>query len=214
MCPTKIKFETLPQTIPVFPLDGVLLLPGGELPLNIFEPRYIAMVNDALRSDRMIGIAQSCDNKSFITGCVGKISSFTETDDGRYLINLLGICRFKIGEEISGIHPYRRFTVEWSAYKTDLDTHETHIQNRPIFLPLLRKYLEKQGMTCNWSAVENTPDSKLITVLSMICPFTSEEKQALLEAQTPCDRAKTLFTLLEMDAVLDCSHKNDHVNKH
>lgn len=214
MSTPKIKIENLPQTLPLFPLDGVLLLPGGELPLNIFEERYISMINDALRSDRLIGIVQSCDTKSIQTGCVGKISSFTEKEDGRYHINLNGLCRFKIKSEIKGVHAYRRFSVEWDTYLNDLHENETHIDNKQTFFPLLQKYFQKNGMTCNWKAVEQTPDKKLVTVLSMICPFTSEEKQALLEALTPCDRAKTLYTLLEMEAVLDCGAKNDHSNKH
>ncbi len=143
MSTPKIKIENLPQTLPLFPLDGVLLLPGGELPLNIFEERYITMINDALRSDRLIGIVQSCDALSIQTGCVGKISSFTEKEDGRYQINLNGLCRFKIQNEIKGVHAYRRFSVEWDTYLNDLHDNESHIDNKQTFLPHLQSHRDK-----------------------------------------------------------------------
>ena len=200
-------FNHLPQTLPIFPLGGVLLLPCGHLPLNIFEKRYLAMVDDALAGDRLIGMVQPRDANAdivsdkapvFKTGCAGKITEFSETTDGRYLIKLSGICRFDIVEEIAGSGGYRKIKPNWLEYRDDLN-HNTAISiDRDRLLVLLQKYFKDEGMTCDWKAIDNSPDGKLITCLSMVCPFDASEKQALLEAKCSNTRAKMFMTMLEM----------------
>lgn len=199
-------FSHLPQTLPIFPLGGVLLLPCGHLPLNIFEKRYLAMVDDALAGDRLIGMVQprgtDCQkgNKPdvFKTGCAGKITEFSETTDGRYLIKLSGICRFDIAEEIAENKGYRKIKPEWQNYRDDLNHSTTINIDRDRLLVLLQKYFKDEGMTCDWKAIDNSPDGKLITCLSMVCPFEASEKQALLEAQCSNTRAKMFMAMLEM----------------
>lgn len=212
------KFEHLPPSLAVFPLSGVLLLPSGNLPLNIFEPRYLNMVEDAMRTDRLIGMVQPDYTeqqnpqkpKLCQTGCVGRITSYNETEDGRILINLTGLYRFRIVEEIETSRGYRRIHADWTGFEKDLDFDEKEkFLNRAQMMPVLKKFFEKEGMMCSWDAIEATNDWRLVTILSMICPFTDQEKQLLLEAETACARAATLMTLLEMDSVLSCS-QNRH----
>lgn len=197
----------LPQEIPVFPLAGVLLLPRGQLPLNIFEPRYIAMTEEALRTHRMIGLVQprdfnmtlSTDPASlFTTGCAGKITSFEETDDGRYLITLTGISRFHIAKELPLLNGYRRAQVEWHNFSGDLETHDCLGIDRDHLKDLLRNYFNMEGLSCNWDSIDDASDDKLITALSMICPLDPGEKQALLEAACCRTRARMFMTMLEM----------------
>jgi Lon protease-like protein len=203
------RFEDLPQTLPVFPLNGVLLLPRGRLPLNIFEPRYLSMVDDALKTDRLIGMIQPaapCPDpekeapKLFNTGCVGRIISFAETEDGRYLITLAGLSRFSILHELDSPRGYRRVEVDWQNFRHDLDEEGCPGLDRTRMTRLLQCYFEKQGLSANWEAIENTPDERLLTSLAMICPFEPCEKQALLEANSLADRADIMMTLLEMAA--------------
>lgn len=205
--PLKPDIRDLPADLPIFPLSGVLLLPRGQLPLNIFEPRYLAMVTDALASpDRMIGMVQprqSCDcadddTEIFPVGCAGRISSFEETADGRMLITLTGVSRFRVAEEhaLAG-GGYRHVRTDWSGFDGDLVAPEDGSIPRNSLMPLLKAYMNEQGLSCSWAAVETAPDEKLITCLSMICPFESDEKQMLLEAKTLCDRAKILESLLQ-----------------
>lgn len=191
----------LPPALPIFPLSGVLLLPGGQLPLNIFEPRYIAMTEDALRTDRLIGMIQPREpggKTLFRTGCAGKISSFTETEDGCFNITLTGVSRFDVAEEMETISGYRRIRPDWTPYADDLSLPETFGLDRGKFLPLLKKYLSMQDMECSWDHVEQAPDRKLVTCLSIICPFDAGEKQALLEAPSLADRAALLTAMLEI----------------
>ncbi len=208
--------KNLPDILPVFPLEGVLLLPCGNLPLNIFEPRYLSMIDTALSQQRMIGMVQPKQESAeknnealFSIGCAGKITEFKETDDGRYFINLKGISRFSLQEEINTNAPYRTFTPCWENFKSDLQTRNCLDLNRKHLKNLLEKYFHKEGMTCDWGAIENAHDDKLITCLSMICPFTPSEKQALLEARCCAARAKLFITMLEI-AICDdkecCSH--------
>lgn len=200
-------FNELPENLPIFPLGGVLLLPCGQLPLNIFEPRYRAMVEDAMAGNRMIGMVQprdknvkeiKDDTEVFKTGCAGKITEFSETEDGRYLITLTGICRFDIEENVSVVKGYRNVKANWSSYKEDLEEKSCLGLDRTRLKNLLQKYFEIQEMSCDWQAVEGAPDGKLITCLSMVCPFDHSEKQALLEARSCNDRAKLFMTMLEM----------------
>lgn len=200
-------FEDLPQSLPIFPLGGVLLLPCGHLPLNIFELRYRAMVEDAMASDRMIGMVQTCDETVkavkndtpvFKTGCAGKITEFSETPDGCYLITLTGVCRFDIEKDMVTGRGYRRVKPGWNSYGDDLKEQTCLDLDRARMKELLREYFDKEGMDCDWEAIDEAPDGKLITCLSMVCPFEAQEKQALLEAECCQVRAKMFMTMLEM----------------
>ncbi len=201
----KYTAETLPEELPIFPLTGVLLLPRGQLPLNIFEPRYIAMVDEAMRSHRLIGMMQTReDGNLYDVGCAGRIVSYHETNDGRYEIVLNGVCRFKIENELSQRDGFRRVKAGWKDYTRDLEPMGCLDMDRGKLKELLKNYFKKQDLTCSWEAVDGAGDEKLITSLAMICPFDAKEKQALLE--TPCckDRAKLFMTLLEMECKGDC----------
>ncbi len=203
------SFNDLSQTLPIFPLTGVLLLPRGQLPLNIFEPRYIAMIDDALSSDRLIGMIQPVDATAngaapevYSTGCAGRITTFDETDDGRYLITLTGLCRFNLEEEVSTTRGYRRVKTDWSPFRDDMAPAEDCLQvDRDRLRQALSVYFNRQGISANWDAIEGTPDDRLVTSLAMICPFAACEKQALLEAPTPQERAALLLSLIEMAAI-------------
>lgn len=197
----------LPQEIPVFPLTGVLLLPRGQLPLNIFEPRYVAMTEDALRGDRLIGVIQPRDFQQnmtdghsplFTTGCAGKITAFEETEDGRYLITLTGVSRFQLAKETALHNGYRRARVNWTPYADDLQCHDYLGIDRNHLKDLLRSYFDMEGLSCSWDTIDGASDDKLITALSMICPLDPGEKQALLEAECCRTRAKMFMTMLEM----------------
>ncbi len=200
------SFEALPRIVPIFPLPGALLLPHGKLPLNIFEPRYLAMTLDAIAGDRMIGMIQPdgdpqdhADTPSvYRTGCSGRITSFSETDDGRLLITLSGTCRFNVVEELPLKDGYRRVVADYHRFRNDLSVeHEIDI-DRDRLLGALRSFLTLRGVVVNWDAIEQTEDEQLVISLSMMCPFGVSEKQALLEAPNATERAKIMGTLLEM----------------
>ena len=200
-------FSTLPGTLPVFPLEGVLLLPTGRLPLNIFEPRYLRMIDEALAGDRMIGMIQPREPQDhpvppgtpvFETGCAGRITEFTETPDGRYLIVLTGICRFRIRTELQTDNPYRSVEAEWTPFAKDMDAANCLDLDREKLTRMLKAYFHAQDISCDWDMVEDASDNSLITCLSMICPFKAEEKQALLEAPCCHSRADLFMTMLEM----------------
>jgi Lon protease-like protein len=206
--PLALRFEELPQTLPIFPLPGVLLLPRGKLPLNIFEPRYLAMTEDALHGDRLIGMVQPLEEDAsgdqppvFPVGCAGKITQFSETDDGRYLITLTGICRFRIERELPLFCGYRRIAPDYSAYKSDFAIEPVNF-DRARLLAALKVYLKLKQLSAEWDSIENAPGERLVTCLAMICPFSSREKQALLESPSLAERTKILTVLLEM-AVLE-----------
>lgn len=197
----------LPQNLPVFPLTGVLLLPRGQLPLNIFEPRYLAMIEDALKGDRLIGMIQPRDFQQgmtsdfaplFGTGCAGKITAFEERDDGRYLITLTGICRFRVDEELPMQRGYRRVRTNWTDFNADPQAHDCLGIDRNHLKDLLRSYFDIEGLSCSWDSIDGASDDKLITALAMICPLDPGEKQALLEAACCRTRAKMFMTMLEM----------------
>lgn len=200
-------FKDLPDMLPIFPLRGVLLLPSGQLPLNIFEPRYVAMIEDALAGNRMIGMVQpqgpevekiEDDTPVFAAGCAGKITEFSETGDGRFLVTLTGISRFDISEELLVERGYRRARPSWKAYKDDLDPKHCLDLDRARLRALLEQYFVKEGMDCDWGAIDEAPDGRLITCLSMVCPFDAREKQALLEAKCCKTRAEMFMTMLDM----------------
>ncbi|MDB2682798.1 LON peptidase substrate-binding domain-containing protein [Alphaproteobacteria bacterium] len=204
------KFEDLPDILPIFPLAGVLLLPYGELPLNIFEPHYVKMFDDAMSGNRLIGMIQpKNDNEIYTTGCVGKIIEFNETPDGRYMVKLSGISRFALSEELTVTTPYRQIKPDWNAYQEDLDPVKCLGINREKLTELLGIYFSEQELSCDWTKVHEASDGRLITCLSMICPFDASEKQALLEAPCCKTRAQTFMTMLEM-AVRGCKTVCEH----
>ena len=201
--------SALPEILPIFPLPGVLLLPRGQLPLNIFEPRYIAMVNDALKTDRLIGMIQPRNANEDMAkkpelvgiGCAGRIVEYSETDDGRFLITLVGISRFTIAEELPNRRGYRWVRADFSAFASDLDpTPQPNGVEREALLSALRAYFTGQRIDANWDAIQRIPDDQLIVTLAGACPFEPAEKQLLLEAATEADRAATLMALLQMGA--------------
>jgi Lon protease-like protein len=203
------KPSDLPVAIPVFPLGGALLFPGAVLPLNIFEPRYLAMVDAALVGHRLIGMIQpaglissAADENPDLAevGCAGRITSFQETDDGRYLIALTGISRFRVREEIAHGNSYRIVRADWEPFADDLVRPEPLDDTvRASLITALHSYLDRGGLKADWEAVEEAPVDALINSLSAGCPFTNPEKQALLEARTLQDRCAALITLLKME---------------
>ena len=209
MSPFHPSFAALPAEIPVFPLSGALLLPQGRLPLNIFEPRYLAMVEDAVAAGRMLGMVQGdpalprrgAESQLYRVGCLGRVSSFAETEDGRLLITLTGVIRYRIAGEIEGRRGYRRVRVDYAEFAADLDLGAPPpALDRAQLLGALRPYFRTRGIEANWEAIEETGDAMLVTTLSMVCPFDVREKQALLEAPGVEDRARMLIALLQMDA--------------
>ena len=205
-----VSLDELPQVLPVFPLPGALLLPRGKLPLNIFEPRYLAMIRDAMANSQMIGMIQPRgiaeedghpipdDASLYDTGCVGRITSFEESEDGRYVITLTGLCRFDVTQEIEGREGYRRVVPSYAGYEGDLLPADDRVPGRDRLLGALRTYFEREGVAADWTAVTSSGDEPLVTALSMICPFGPEEKQALLEAPTIGRRTELLAALIEM----------------
>jgi len=192
---------SIPTRFPLFPLSGAILLPGGNLPLNIFEPRYLEMTRDAMRTDRVIGMVQPCGGgdrpEVYPIGCVGRIASFAETEDGRYLIVLSGISRFRVRDEVEGFTPYRRIKVDWSDFGPDLERPCALPDfDKDAFLDLLRQYFEVAKLSSDWDSMREADPEMLINSLAMMCPFAVEEKQALLEAPCLSDRAETLTALL------------------
>jgi len=196
--------DELPAVLPIFPLTGVLLLPRGRLPLNIFERRYLAMFDDALASQRMIGMIQPSQPLPgepsppvFTVGCAGRITSFNESGDGRYLVTLDGIARFRVSEELPLHRGYRRVVPDWTPFAVDLGEEDCDV-DRGRLIGLLQAYFRQQGLSANWDAIGNAPDERLLTSLAMICPFEPGEKQALLEARCLSDRGRLMMTLLEI----------------
>lgn len=195
----------LPETIPVFPLPGALLLPRARLPLHIFEPRYLAMLDDCLKTkDRLIGMVQprevpeGAERRLHTIGCAGRLTAFSETEDGRYMITLSGISRFRIKREVEGFTPYIRAEVDWSGFDRDLGLSETdRAFDRDAFLQLLGRYFDAQALSTDWDSLKEAEDELLINSLSMLCPFEVEDKQALLEAPSLVTRRETLVTLIE-----------------
>ena len=199
-----ISKTDLPETIPVFPLPGALLLPRARLPLHLFEPRYLAMLDDVLKtSSRFIGMVQPYEGpdgggKLHTIGCAGKVTAFSETEDGRYMITLSGASRFRITDEVEGFTPYRRCNVDWGGFDRDLGPTEKDTSfDRDKFMDTLGRYLVNQGLSTDWESLGEAEDELLINSLSMICPFEPEDKQALLEAQSLTARRETLMTLIE-----------------
>lgn len=208
---------SLPARIPVFPLAGVLLLPGGKLPLHIFEPRYRDMVRDALDGERLIGMVQPTDPacphrrpELYRTGCAGRIVEERKTEDGRYYVALHGLCRFRIVEELAVETRYRQVRADWTPYRADVGApDEDGRVDRARLLPALRAYLQLAGIPADWKAVEGAPSAALVNYLSMICPFSPSEKQALLEAGDVVERGRVMTALIEMAVLAKAGGRED-----
>ena len=197
--------DDLPPILDVFPLTGVLLLPRGNLPLNVFEPRYLALVDATLAGTRLIGLIQPTQHEDKILkpalsaiGCAGRITSYREGDDGRYLITLTGICRFRVVEELQTSEPYRRVTADFAPFLGDLVAADEIDFPRERLLAALKDYLSKRDLKADWKSVISAPPETLVNALAMLCPFEPAEKQALLEAPGWAERVDTLVALLEM----------------
>jgi len=200
--------QDLPAVIPIFPLTGAIVLPQAQLPLNIFEPRYLAMVRDAMAGARIIGMVQPLRERIYGAsggpppevygvGCAGRITQFSETGDGRLLITLTGLCRFRIAEELAATTPYRQIRPDFAAFAGDRAAPAAlDPALRASLTSELQAYLDLQGLGADWHAVETADDATLVDLLSMILPFAPEEKQALLEAPAIAARAEALIALL------------------
>ena len=195
----------LPAILPIFPLTGVLQLPRGRLPLNIFEPRYLAMTRDALAGERLIGMVQPSDPTAsgsnptvYPTGCAGRITSFSETDDGRFLITLTGTSRFRIREELPMLEGYRRVVPDWHEFARDLGNEEEPGFDRERLLRGLKGYFQQHQISADWDAITSVSGDRLVSSIAMICPFDPSEKQALLEAPDLAERARLLTAIVEM----------------
>ena len=200
-------FDDLPPALAIFPLTGVLLLPRGRLPLNIFEPRYLNMVTDALASDRMFGMVQPSSANAearegepalYQTGCAGRITHFEETDDGRFILSLKGVSRFEIVEEIPTVRGYRKCAVDWGRFRSDLAEVAAPEIDRKTLVGAVRSYFSAKGIQADWDAIEQANDEDLVTLIAMLCPFDPPEKQALLEAADLTGRSELLTTIVRM----------------
>jgi Lon protease-like protein len=197
--------EDLPATLNLLVLSGGLLLPRGQVPLNVFEPRYLALVDTALKGNRLIGMIQPAESEDMVlkprltaVGCAGRLTSFHENEDGRYLITLTGVCRFRVAAEVSGETPYRIVEADFSPYIDDLKPVEDNGFPRDRLLAALHDYLSQRDLKADWKNAVAAPPETLVGALAMLCPFSPAEKQALLEAPTWPDRVETLIALLEM----------------
>ena len=210
--PFDTPFEGLPERLPVFPLCGALLLPRCRLPLNIFEPRYLQMTEDALAANRLIGMVQPVDASFevrvpplFETGCAGRITSFSETDDGRILIILTGVSRFRVVEELDVGAPYRQVVPDWQPFRRDLVEPADGIIDRDRLYASLRVYFEARDLDTNWQVLQGATDENLVNSLAMSCPFDATEKQALLEADGLRERGELMLSLLDTAALGEVS---------
>ena len=224
------EFDQLPMRIPIFPLPSALLLPGGQLPLNIFEPRYLAMVTHALATPtRLIGMVQPLDHYAggdsanddganndgannggaglFETGCAGRLSFFQESDDGRFVIALNGVCRFhRLRQELDP-NGFLVADVDWQPFANDLRIDVSALDRDPL-IKVMKRYFDMKGFETDWTQIENSDNHQLLATLSMICPFEVAEKQALLEADSMAKRADLLIAMMEM-ALHDETGGND-----
>ncbi len=207
--------DTLPAEIPVFPLAGALMLPRAELPLNIFEPRYLAMVRDAMDGHRLIGMVQPKDDTEppalYEVGGLGRITQFAETGDGRFLITLVGLTRFRIARELDVSTPYRQVVPDFEPYAADWrEPDPLPAAVRADLENSLRAYLDTQGLSADWDAVSGADDESLVNTLTAVCPFDVAEKQALIEAPSLRDRAGVLSTLMAFALPADVTQVTLH----
>lgn len=194
----------LPETIPIFPLEGALLLPGGKLPLRIFEPRYLEMTDDALATYRLIGMVQPAASGAgkpslYSVGCVGRLTSWSETDENRYAIVLTGVCRFRLRKEVAAPRLYRMIHADYTGFLSDMDAEEgTADIDRTRLAAGVKQFFGRNHKEDLWATISELPADLLVNSLAMVCPFAPAEKQALLEAPTVTDRARLLLALIEM----------------
>ena len=198
--------DEMPGVLPLFPLSGALLLPRGQLPLNIFEPRYLAMIDDALRTHRMVGMIQpdpeAGDERPplFKVGCAGRITQFAESGDGRYILTLTGVSRFAMIEEVAAMTPYRQGRIDFQAFASDFKPREGEEQvDRDGVLKALRDFAEENHLQIDWDSINQAPNEALVNALSMMSPFGPREKQALLEASDLKGRAEVLVAITEIE---------------
>ena len=199
------SIDDLPQTLAIFPLTGALLLPRGHLPLNIFEPRYLAMIDAALSGTRLIGMIQPTEPESEMdkpplsdVGCAGRITGYRETDDGRYLITLTGVCRFRVEQELFADTSFRQIVPDFAPFARDLLFDEDVPFPRDRLLAALKEYLAHRDLKADWDSAASAPAETLVNAVAMLCPFEPAEKQALLEAPNWAERVNTLIALLTM----------------
>ncbi len=195
--------QDLSQTIPLFPVGGALLLPRGQLPLNVFEPRYMTMIDESLSSHRLIGMIQpegEDESALYKVGCVGRITEFHETGDGRYGITLVGVSRFTFVENVASTKPYRQAKVDYTSFLEDFDEPADDIEvDRDGVLKALRQFAKANRLRIDWKDINEAPNEALINALAMMSPFGVKEKQALLEAHDLKRRAEVLIAIAEMD---------------
>jgi len=199
------RFDDLPGALPIFPLGGTIVLPGRQLPLNIFEPRYLNMVLDTLGDSRMVGMVQPAAEATRSggdpvrrIGCAGRVTSFAETDDGRLMIVLTGVCRFAIARELDERRGYRNVVPDWSAFADDLDPDREVAFDRPGLHDVLQRLVTFRGLQLDWEQADALPDPVYVDAFAMNLPLADEEKQALLEAEDVGDRARLLVGLAQM----------------
>jgi Lon protease-like protein len=203
----------LPALVPVFPVPGALLLPGGRLPLTVFEQRYMALIDDAMGLGRLFGMVQPAEGGGegaahglFRVGCLGRVTSFAETGDGRYLVTVQGLCRFDVLGEAEGRAGYRRLKVDYRPYAADLDEQPPPpLIDRDRLMSSVRAYFADHGIAVNWAVLDEAADLVVVTTLAMTCPFSPEEKQALLEAGTVAERAAMMTAMIEMSLLSERS---------
>jgi len=205
------RVEDLPQVIPLFPLDGALVLPHASRPFNIFEPRYLNMLDDVMAAERIIGMVQTVPGgarerpRLAHVGCAGRVTSFGESPDGRYLITLTGLCRFRLGDELSSPGPYRQARADFRPFAADLEPlprdpgPQGQEGERQRLMDALTRYLERQGLRVDWATVRDAPIANLVNSLAMALPFDHAELQAIIEAEDLDARRRTVITLLEID---------------
>ena len=216
----KTIVQDLSRKIPIFPLTGAVLFPGTQLPLNIFEPRYVQMIDDALASPgRLLGMIQpektnqSSTNKGLKrVGCVGRITSFNEAEDSRYLITLSGVIRFEVDKELDVTTPYRQVIANYDKYKVDAETQNIDGIDRSKLLALVKRYLEHRKILADWEIIKQTPTEQLINYSGILVPFTPEEKQLLLEAKTLITRGHALEALYQSYIFYLSGEKSDQLH--
>jgi Lon protease-like protein len=221
----RVQRPALPDVLPIFPLVGVLLLPRARLPLNVFEPRYLAMTRDALGGERLIGMIQPSDPQGgqgiggmnppvYPVGCAGRITQFSETDDGRFLITLTGVSRFRIVEELPLLSGYRRVIPDWKPFEPDREIPDAPQFDRARLVRGLKNFFGQRQLSADWSAIEKAPAEQLVASIAIACPFAPSEKQALLEASDLEQRAALLTGLVEMAAIQPITGEEDTGTRH
>lgn len=199
------RFADLPAVLPIFPLSGAVVMPGVQLPLNVFEPRYLSMVDDALAEAHLIGMVQPTSNtlldevpEVHRIGCAGRITSYSETADGRIVLVLTGVCRFQVSGEVEGRHGYRRVAVDWERFAADCHEEQQQIRDREGFLVSLKSYCTLRGVEVPWDDVKKMADGDLVNLLSVHLPLSPEDKQALIETIALSERASLMRGLMDM----------------